>query len=105
MSEIAANTVQINPESWGGYCPVHYQPLPCGACSTSIPTPGIYPNVVPDVSPPPAPLVPGATMPLFGYRFLPDHCEHCWCEDNDNPEHGGLVAHVGCCNCGARKVK
>jgi hypothetical protein len=43
----------------------------------------------------------GYSAPLYGFKFLPEHCEHCWCIDNDCYLREG---HHQCCNCGAQKV-
>lgn len=108
--------MSVHPEwsstwpTWEGYCELHGQSLPCRVCSTvvqpeCIPTswppspPTIFDPWMPGApSPAPTlPLVPGATIPLIGYRFLPHNCEHCFCEYHDTTDH------QECCNCGMQR--
>lgn len=102
----------------GGFCDLHRQPLPCPcrACSTA-PAPvqatsgvftpclhGYYPSNCPhcpkfDPLPTPLPLQ-FAPAPAYGFQYLPDHCEHCFCVIlNTRPEH------EQCCNCGIQRLK
>jgi len=117
MSKAIDNTVP--PGNWGGYCQLHHQQMPCPSC-TSAPQPIISPSTwqppPPWQSPSPNPdpwfqyspnLSPLPPQPLFGFRFIPSVCDHCFCQTFEAQELGGekfAPDHQGCCNCGAQRA-
>lgn len=58
-----------------------------------------YPAYPAWTPPPPAP------QPLPGFRFLADHCEHCFCSEPTDDWLSKFTDHEECCGCGSRRVK
>lgn len=100
----------VPPDNWGGYCHLHHLQFPCPSCTSSP-----QPVAIPSVWGPPPPLTdpwmpnlsPLPPQPLFGFRFIPSVCEHCFCGRWESPVFGGVKAtvdHEICCNCGAHRA-
>jgi len=112
-------TYPASDDIYGGYCQLHHQTLPCHSC-TSAPQPQFIPvhPYAPPVNPLPGfdPWMPGSPSlnlspipipPLYGFRFVPSVCDHCFCEYHEADTFGGVQTtpdHEGCCNCGTRRA-
>lgn len=108
------------PAIYGGHCQLHYKPLPCSTCTSDPQLPWI--PSLPPYQPyqPQQPyldpwmpqgqlnnLSPLPPFPLYGYRFVPSECDHCFCEYHEAEIFGGIQTgpdHEGCCNCGTRRA-
>jgi hypothetical protein len=79
----------------------------------SVPAP-VYPNTYPQ---PPATVPPNIDpwmhysalppIPLYGYKFVPVNCAHCFCEYHPAEVYSGVQTepdHEGCCNCGIHRA-
>ena len=93
----------VGPHS---YCVAHggsvYYPYVGGPFAP--PVPSTVPNTGAGIYPIYAPLAPGSP-PLFGFRFVPDACEHCFCREAVSGEAQDFAPHEECCNCGVRRLK
>ena len=98
-------------ETTGGRVCPHNVPVDYRCYTCQPPSETTVPQVSPNM---PTPLPP---QPAFGFRFVPNACEHCFCQPAgpvlfNSGSIGGIgetavnePEHEQCCNCGMRRVK
>ncbi len=105
------------PDTWSGQCSIHHLMLPCPVCTSGVGSKPFIPSEPPytpqqpyldpwmpsGVSSPN--LTPLPQPPLYGFRFVPSVCDHCFCIHVPAESFAGIhdkPDHEQCCNCGVQ---